>query len=121
MRWGFPLSPSEKERAVDIHLTAIFSCRGYSIASRLACFGAKGVQYGLVGLTMGILGSSFVLGLTTIRSSVDKGYKPPPTYQPVLGTGLGWLIFMSGNSNLRYNLINLLEDISYERQVFLSY
>ena len=91
------------------------SCRGYSLASRVACFAAKGVQYGLVGLVMGIAGSGFVLGLTSLRSAVDSSYKPPPTYQPVLGTGLGWLLFMSGNSNIRYNLINLLEDVSYER------
>lgn len=95
------------------------TCSGYSLGSRVACFAIKGVQYGLVGLTMGILGSAFVLGLTTLRTSIDKGYKPPPTYQPVFGTGLGWLIFMSGNSNLRYNLINLVEDISYERCVQL--
>ena len=89
--------------------------RGYSLGSRAACLAAKAVQYGLVGLVMGITGSSFVLGLTSLRTAVDKTYKPPPTYQPVLGTGLGWLLFMSGNSNIRYNLINLLEDISYER------
>ncbi len=64
---------------------------------------------------MGIAGSAFVLGLTSLRSAVDSSYKPSPTYQPVLGTGLGWLLFMSGSSNIRYNLINFLEDVSYER------
>ena len=85
------------------------------MGSRVACFAAKGVQYGVVGMVMGVAGSSFVLGLSTLRSAIDKGYQPPPTYQPIFGTGLGWLIFMSGNSNIRYNLINLVEDISYER------
>lgn len=75
------------------------------------------MQYGTVGLVMGTAGSSLVLGLTTLRSALDKGYRPPPTYQPVFGTGLGWLLFMSGSSNVRYNLINFLEDICYERYV----
>ena len=96
------------------HLARLW-CRGYSLGSRAACFAAKAVQYGLVGLVMGVAGSSFVLGLTSLRSAADKSYKPPPTYQPVLGTGLGWLLFMSGSSNIRYNLINFMEDISYER------
>ena len=94
--------------------------RGYSLGSRMACFGAKAVQYGTVGLVMGTAGSSLVLGLTSLRSVLDKGYKAPPTYQPILGTGLGWLMFMSGSSNIRYNLINLVEDISYERCVILE-
>lgn len=86
----------------------------------MACFAAKAVQYGTVGLVMGTLGSSFILGLTTARSALDKRYKPPPTYQPVFGTGLGWLIFMSGSSNVRYNLINLLEDLSYAKCVLAT-
>ena len=90
------------------------------MGSRVACFAAKAVQYGLVGLVMGVTGSSFVLGLTSLRSAVDSSYKPPPPYQPIWGTGLGWLLFMSGNSNIRYNLINFLEDVSYERYYSFS-
>lgn len=89
--------------------------RGYPLSARLACFLAKAMQYGTVGLVMGTTGSSLVLGLTFLRTALDKEYQPPPTYQPVLGTGLGWLLFMSGSSNVRYNLINLAEDLAYER------
>lgn len=90
-------------------------CRGYTLGSRIACFIAKGIQYGSVGLVMGTSGSSLVLGLTSLRTKLDKHYQPPPTYQPVLGTGIGWLLFMSGSSNVRYNLINCIEDLAYER------
>lgn len=83
----------------------------------MACFLAKGVQYGTVGFVMGTVGSSLVLGLTSLRTMLDSSYEPPPVYQPVFGTGLGWLLFMSGSSNVRYNLINFIEDFAYERWV----
>lgn len=96
------------------------SCRAYSLRARVACFSAKAVQYGAVGLVMGTLGSSLVLCLTTVRERLDREYEPPPTYQPVLGTGIGWLLFMSGSSNIRYNLINFLEDLAYDRCAFMT-
>jgi hypothetical protein len=79
------------------------------------CFAAKAVQYGAVGLVMGTAGSGFVLCLTSIRQALDADFKPPATYQPALGTGLGWAIFMSGSSNVRYNLINFVEDFAQDR------
>lgn len=85
------------------------------MGSRALCFAAKGVQYGAVGMVMGTTGSGFVLCLTSLRQALDRDYKPPATYQPALGTGVGWGLFMSGSSNVRYNLINFLEDFAQDR------
>lgn len=89
--------------------------RTFTAGSRVMCFAAKAVQYGAVGLVMGTAGSGFVLCLTSIRQALDADFKPPATYQPALGTGLGWAIFMSGSSNVRYNLINFVEDFAQDR------
>ena len=70
----------------------LVACRGYSLGQRLACFGAKAVQYGAVGLIMGTTGSSLVLGLTSLRTALDSSYQvmstiPPGAEPPALKKG----------------------------------
>jgi hypothetical protein len=56
-----------------------------------------------------------VHAMTAVRERFDSAFEPPPTEQPIAGTGLGWLYFMGLNSNLRYNALNAAEDILYAR------
>ena len=56
-----------------------------------------------------------VHAMTAMRMRLYSNFVPPPTEQPIAGTGLGWLYFMSLNSNVRYNAINAAEDIMYSR------
>eukprot|EP00884_Botryococcus_braunii_P023153 jgi/Botrbrau1/9521/Bobra.0211s0012.1 len=89
--------------------------RRYTLVQRVACFGTKMVQYGTVGFIMGCVGSAAVAGLTSLREQLDPDFVPPPTVQPVLGTGLGWLYFLGIHSNVRYNFVNAIEDVLYTR------
>jgi hypothetical protein len=75
----------------------------------------KATQYGAVGFTMGCIGSAIVHGMTALRERLDTAFEPPPTEQPIAGTGVGWLYFMGLNSNIRYNALNAAEDILYAR------
>lgn len=75
----------------------------------------KAAQYGAVGFVMGCIGSSIVHAMTAVRMRMDAAFEPPPTEQPIAGTGLGWLYFMGLNSNIRYNAVNAAEDIMYAR------
>ena len=88
---------------------------GFSAKARLACLGARAVQYGTVGLLMGCAGSALVRALVAAREAADPSYEPPPTEQRVLDTGLAWCYFMAVSSNLRYNAINGVEDWAYSR------
>lgn len=53
--------------------------------------------------------------MTAARERFDSAFEPPPTEQPIAGTGLGWLYFMGLNSNVRYNALNAAEDVLYAR------
>ena len=53
--------------------------------------------------------------VTAVRMRMDAAFEPPPTEQPIAGTGLGWLYFMGLNSNIRYNAVNAAEDVMYAR------
>ena len=64
---------------------------------------------------MGCIGSSIVHAVTAVRMRTDAAFEPPPTEQPIAGTGLGWLYFMGLNSNIRYNAVNAAEDVMYAR------
>ena len=92
-----------------------FQAGGFSVKARLACLGARAVQYGTVGLLMGCAGSALVRALVAAREAADPDYSPPPTEQRVLDTGLAWCYFMAVSSNLRYNAINAVEDAAYSR------
>lgn len=60
-------------------------------------------------------GSALVHAMTAARERFDSAFEPPPTEQPIAGTGLGWLYFMGLNSNVRYNALNAAEDVLYAR------
>lgn len=64
---------------------------------------------------MGCAGSALVRALVAAREAADPSYRPPPTEQRVLDTGLAWCYFMAVSSNLRYNAINGVEDWAYGR------
>lgn len=87
----------------------------YTLGARGATFMLKGLQYGLVGLFMGALGASCVHGLIRLRERFDPTFVPPKTVQSIVGTGTAWSGFMATSSNIRYNLVTVLEDLAYMR------
>ena len=87
----------------------------FSLPARAATFLIKGVQYGGVGFAMGCLGAATVQGLVRLRERVDPDFESPATVQSIRGTGGAWSGFMATSSNVRYNLVNGLEDALYRR------
>lgn len=88
----------------------------YRARDRVATLLLKGVQYGGVGFAMGCLGASSVQGLITVREKLDgPAFASPATVQSTLGTGTAWCGFMATSSNVRYNMVNALEDMLYRR------
>lgn len=87
----------------------------YPIRARFATFLLKGVQYGGVGFLMGCLGAASVQVLLWVREQIDPQFVPPSSVQSIRGTGMAWSAFMSTSSNLRYNLVNALEDACYKQ------
>ena len=88
----------------------------YSPLQRFTCFWYKAVQYGIIGFTMGVLGSSAVNRMTDLRELTDEEFDPPSEAPSAVLTGLGWLYFMGISSNVRYNLIAAAEQFLYRRQ-----
>lgn len=87
----------------------------YPLRARFATFLLKGVQYGGVGFLMGCLGAASVQGLIWLRERVDPDFSPPSSVQSIRGTGMAWSAFMSSSSNVRYNLVNAIEDACYSQ------
>ena len=94
----------------------VFGSGLYTTAQRIACFCWKSLQYGIIGFSMGVIGSSAVNGMTDVREMTDETFEPPSEAPSALLTGLGWLYFMGISSNVRYNLIACAEQIMYRRQ-----
>lgn len=97
-------------RSLPAHVMAYGT---FTPAQRIACFLYKAVQYGAVGFTMGIAGTSVVNLLTDVREVADPTFQPPAMWPSALLTGLGWLYFMGVSSNVRYNMISAGEQYLY--------
>lgn len=110
-----PATTSAIKRAIANLPPHIFSAGPYSHLQRLICFGYKAVQYGIIGFTMGVAGSSAVNTMTNVRELTDDKFEPPTEAPSAILTGLGWLYFMGLNSNLRYNLVARAEQVLYTR------
>lgn len=89
----------------------------FTLRARAATLLLKGLQYGGVGFCMGMLGAASVQALVFIRERLDGSFEPPATVQSVSGTGAAWGSFMATSSNVRYNLVNGLEDALYRKSV----
>jgi hypothetical protein len=93
----------------------IFASGLYNTRQRVGCSAYKALQYGVIGFTMGVLGSFGVNRLTDLRELADDSFEPPSEAPSAILTGLGWLYFMGINSNIRYNLVACAEQVLYRR------
>lgn len=86
---------------------------GFSTRARVATLLLKAAQYGGVGFAMGCLGAASVQLLIWVRERTDSTFVPPATVQSIKGTGMAWSGFMASSSNVRYNVVNGMEDALY--------
>ena len=87
----------------------------FTPVERIGTLALKAVQYGTVGLVMGLLGTASVHALIHLKEHMDPTFSPPATVQSIVGVGVTWCIFMASSSNVRYNLVNATEDLLYGR------
>ena len=74
----------------------------FTPVQRVGTLALKAVQYGALGLAMGVLGTATVHGLIGLRERVDPGFTPPARVQSIGGVAALWGAFMATNSNVRY-------------------
>jgi len=76
---------------------------------RLASFAYGGLQYMVVGLLGGIVGTAITYGLIESRKKLDKSYQPKRPLPDVLPNSLAWGAFMAVSSNTRFQIVEGLE------------
>ncbi|XP_043719309.1 protein RETICULATA, chloroplastic-like [Telopea speciosissima] len=84
-------------------------CR-FTIQQRIATYFYKGVLYGAVGFTCGIIGQGIANLIMTAKRSIKKSEEDIPV-PPLVKSAVLWGIFLGVSSNTRYQIINGLESL----------
>lgn len=82
-------------------------CR-YSVQQRIATYFFKGILYGSVGFTCGIMGQGIANMIMTAKRSVKESEDDIPI-PPLIKSAVLWGVFLAISSNTRYQLINGME------------
>ena len=84
-----------------------------NVWEKAGCLVWKGVLYGLVGASMGFLGTVAVHRMTDLKEVLDPSFVPPKMMQDAVLTSVGWFFFMGVSSNIRYQLLAGAEKFLY--------
>ena len=87
--------------------------RDGKVWEKAGCIVWKGVLYGLVGASMGFLGTVAVHRMTDLKEVLDPSFVPPKMMQDAVLTSVGWFFFMGVSSNIRYQLLAGAEKFLY--------
>ncbi|CAA7401767.1 unnamed protein product [Spirodela intermedia] len=82
----------------------------FSKAQRLGAFFYKGVLYGSVGFTCGLIGQGIANMIMTVKRSVKKSEEDVPV-PPLVKSAALWGVFLAVSSNTRYQIVNALEQV----------
>lgn len=80
-----------------------------TVPLRIASFVYGGLQYMVVGLAGGIVGTAITYGLIEGRKKLDKSYQPKRPLPDVLPNSLAWGTFMALSSNTRFQIVEGME------------
>ncbi|PIA60506.1 hypothetical protein AQUCO_00300181v1 [Aquilegia coerulea] len=84
-------------------------CR-FSVQQRIATYFYKGVLYGSVGFTCGLVGQGIANMIMTAKRNMNKSDDNVPV-PPLVKSAALWGIFLAVSSNTRYQIVNGLECI----------
>ncbi|OIW01228.1 hypothetical protein TanjilG_10389 [Lupinus angustifolius] len=82
-------------------------CR-FSVNQRLGTYFYKGIMYGAVGFTCGIIGQGIANFIMNTKRSIKKSEEDIPV-PPLLKSAALWGVFLAVSSNTRYQIVNGLE------------
>ncbi|GLU19254.1 hypothetical protein SLE2022_355150 [Rubroshorea leprosula] len=80
----------------------------FSVKQRIATYFYKGVLYGSVGFTCGLIGQGIANLIMTAKRSIKKSEDDIPV-PPLVQSAALWGVFLAVSSNTRYQIINGLE------------
>ncbi|CAL0302677.1 unnamed protein product [Lupinus luteus] len=80
----------------------------FSAQQRLGTYFYKGIMYGAVGFTCGIIGQGIANFIMTTKRSIRKSEEDIPV-PPLLKSAALWGVFLAVSSNTRYQVVNGLE------------
>ncbi|PKI66041.1 hypothetical protein CRG98_013536 [Punica granatum] len=84
-------------------------CR-FSVGQRIATYFYKGVLYGSVGFSCGLIGQGIANLIMTAKRSLKKSEGDIPV-PPLVQSAALWGVFLAVSSNTRYQIINALEQL----------
>ncbi|KAI4373575.1 hypothetical protein MLD38_011689 [Melastoma candidum] len=84
-------------------------CR-FTVQQRVATYFYKGVLYGSVGFTCGLIGQGIANMIMNAKRSIKKSEEDIPV-PPLLQSAALWGVFLAVSSNTRYQIVNGLERV----------
>ena len=85
----------------------------FGVSKRLLNFGYKGLIFALVGFGAGIAGTAISNGLLLLRKKMDPDFKSQNKPPNVLFNAATWATHMGISSNLRYQVLNGIDMVSF--------
>ncbi|XAR50896.1 hypothetical protein NMG60_11005354 [Bertholletia excelsa] len=82
----------------------------FSVQERIATYFSKGIMYGSVGFTSGLIGQGMANLAMNTKRRIRKSDEDIPV-PPLLKTAALWGVFLAISSNTRYQIINGLEQL----------
>lgn len=88
---------------------------GFPLGKRFLNLGYKGMMFGLVGFSAGVVGTSLSNGLIAMRKQLDPNYEAQNESPAILPNAGVWATHMGVSSNSRYQLLNGLDMVLQPR------
>jgi hypothetical protein len=86
----------------------------FSLAQRVGCYAANGVQFGVIGVCSSTVGTLATKGLISLRERVTR-HRPDVQLAPLAQTALAYGAFVGVSSSTRYQLVNAVETSVFAR------
>lgn len=83
--------------------------RRFSIQQRIGSYFYKGIQYGAVGFTCGIIGQGIANSIMHLKRKLKKSEEKDIPVPPLVKSAALWGVFLAVSSNTRYQVVNGLE------------
>lgn len=100
------LLPAAMKPSVFARLPAnVFIAGQYSVPSRIATLGYKGVLFAMCGFAASMFGTAATQGLIAARSAIAPSSAPSKPLPNVFANSLGWAGFMMFSANPRYQAV----------------